>query len=137
MTPWLADLPALAQLQPEDQAWAVNWLRHASGDWGGQVGNLLAGLQRTRARRPLAFQWLALHSNRAAQLAAKAGWNDPSHHAPSPDEIAAVAQTLAALQPHDAIRSPSEQIDAITGLPLRHSNISPQTLAKIRENSRP
>jgi len=129
---WLTTFPKLLDLEPEDRAWAVNWLRHASGDWGlnQRPGNLANDLLRVRRWRPRALHWLLLNSTKAAQIAANAAWPDttPSKSQPTQDEIAAVEATLAALKPADPIRSTHEQLDALSGSLLRPYHLSPQQL---------
>lgn len=132
MTDWLASNPSLASLEPEDRAWATNWLRHASGDWGHnqRIGNLANDLHRVRRWRPRALLWLLLNSTKAAQIAANAAWPDttPSKQQPTQDEIAAVQASLAALKPADPTQSTREQLDALSGSNLRPYHLSPQQL---------
>ena len=61
----------------EDRAWANNWARHASGDWGkggrlteiAEEAQLRFQLERMERRRPTAFRWLMANDARAYQLA--------------------------------------------------------------------
>jgi len=105
-------------LEPEDRAWAENWIR------------LRLGLDRVRKHRPRAFAWLVTNVPKAAEIAARAGWDDAPHtkRGPTDAEIDAVAQTLQALQPHEPTRNRSQQLDALTGLPLRTAWLSPTQL---------
>jgi len=105
-------------LEPEDRAWAQNWIR------------LRLGLDRVRKHRPRAFAWLVTNVPKAAELAARHGWDDTSHRkrAPTDAELAAVAQTLQALQPAEPLRDRSQQLDALTGVPLRPAHLSPAQL---------
>jgi len=132
-------LDKLDILEPEDRAWAQNWIRHASGDWGklrdgadAPPGNLHTGLNVTRHHRPHAFQWLVLNHPIARTIAAKAGWDDPPKTKPTEDEIQAVNAILKTL-PQDPIRSRQQQLDALSGLPLRPSYLSPEQLQSIRK----
>ena len=125
---WLAQFPTLEQLDAEPRAWAVNWLRHAAGEWGGSPGNLGHDLARCRKHRPQAFAWLVLNSTRAAGLAASRGWSDTRRSAPTDEELAAVAAAVASVVPQEPARTPGEQIDALTGLPARAYHLTPEQL---------
>jgi len=85
------DLPEIDLPDAEDCAWARNWLRHSLGDWGrhadgsdarGGESNLRMQLDRIRKLRFPVFNWLVLHNDDAAKIAAQAGWNDraPGQH---------------------------------------------------------
>src|SRR5262249_25205700 len=104
--------------EPEDRAWAENWLR------------LRLGLHLVRKHRPRAFLWLVTNVPKAAEFAARAGWDDANYAKPGPPdaEIDAVAQTLQALPPTAPIRNRSQQLDALTGIPLRPALLSPAQL---------
>jgi len=107
-------------LEPEDRAWAENWLR------------LRLGLHLVRKHRPRAFAWLVLNVPKAAEIAARNGWDDTPRmkRSPTEAEIAAVAQTLRALQPAEPVRDRSQQIDTLTGIPLRPAYLTPQQLGR-------
>lgn len=92
---------------PEDRAWAQSWLRHSTGDWGtdkdgatrtGTVADLRKQLERIRKIRPRVFRWLVLNNTYAAEIAARAGWEDPTPsqgvRERSPEEIAAVEAAI-------------------------------------------
>lgn len=105
-------------LEPEDRAWAENWIR------------LRLGLDRVRKHRPRAFAWLVGNVPKAAELAARHGWDDTPRikRAPTDAELAAVAQTLQALQPAEPLRDRTQQLDALTSIPLRAAHLSPAQL---------
>ena len=107
-------------LEPEDRAWAENWMR------------LRLGLHLVRKHRPRAFAWLVLNVPKAAEIAARAGWDDTSRvkRYPTDAELTAVAETLKALLPAEPQRDRSQQLDALTGIPLRSSYLTPQQLGR-------
>src|SRR5262245_28532226 len=110
----------LDTLEPEDRAWAENWLR------------LRLGLHLVRKHRPRAFLWLVTNVPKAAEIAARAGWDDTPRikRAPTEAEICAVAETLRALVPLEPLRDRSQQIDTLTGIPLRPAYLSPAQLGR-------
>src|SRR5262249_22155427 len=85
---------------------------------------------RVRKHRPRAFAWLVGNVPKAAELAARHGWDDTPRikRAPTDAELAAVAQTLQALQPAEPLRDPTQQLDALTSIPLRAAHLSPAQL---------
>jgi hypothetical protein len=107
-------------LEPEDRAWAENWLR------------LRLGLHLVRRHRPRAFAWLVINVPKAAEIATRHGWDDPQRlqRAPTDAEINAVANTLRALEPRQPTRSPAQQRDALSGLPLRPAYLTPKQLGR-------
>src|SRR5262249_18494182 len=105
-------------LEPEDRAWAENWIR------------LRLGLDRVRKHRPRAFAWLVGNVPKAAELAARPGWADTPRikHAPTDGNVAAGAQTWQARQPAEPLRDRTQQLDALTSIPLRAAHLSPAQL---------
>jgi len=112
---------SLHQLDPEDRAWAETWIR------------LQSGLHLVRRHRPRAFAWLVANVPKAAEIATRHGWDNTPRikRAPTVSELNAVAETLKAFTPHEPTRSTSQQIDALTGIPLRPAHLSPQHLDAI------